>query len=68
MGSPFGCDNDTDGSNITITAVTTTETMTPTTLKSLFIMAPPPLKNISSLKKFTRSYGTDLHLQALNIL
>jgi hypothetical protein len=49
MGSPFGCENDIDGSNIAITAITTM--MTPTTLIPFFIMAPPPLKNISSLKK-----------------
>jgi hypothetical protein len=46
MGSPFGCENDTDGSNITITAITATETMMPTTLTPFFIMAPPPSKNI----------------------
>jgi hypothetical protein len=67
MGSPCGSENDTDGNNA-ITAITTAETMTPTILKLFFIMAPPPSKNISSLKKFTRPCGTDLHLQLLNVL
>jgi hypothetical protein len=62
MGSPCGSENDTDGSNIAITVIAATETMKPTTLIPFFIMAPPPLKNISGLKKFTRPYGTDLHL------
>jgi hypothetical protein len=50
MGSPCGSENDTDGNNA-ITAIITAETMTPTILKLFFIMAPPPSKNISSLKK-----------------
>jgi len=50
MGSPCGSENDTDGSDIAITAITTTETMTLTALTPFFIMAPPPYKNISSLK------------------
>jgi hypothetical protein len=68
MGSPFGCENDTDGSNIATTAITTTETITPTTIAPFFIMAPPPYKKYFQPKKIYPSLRNGSSLQVLNIL